>query len=145
MEHTIEQINEMKIAGIKIITDNQKGISLILQLWGQFFNDNIIETIENKIPSTSMYAIYTEYESDENGKYTFLLGAQVEDIKITKPINAFATIPAGKYAVFIADNKDKVINVWQYIWQHTLARNYKTDFEVYDMTTEEVKIFVGLM
>ncbi len=91
-----------------------------------------------------MYAIYTEYESDENGKYSFLLGAEVEDIKATKTINAFATIPAGKYAVFTVDNKDKVIEAWQYVWQRTLDRNYQTDFEVYDMTTEKVKIFVGL-
>ena len=144
MEYTIEQINEIKIAGIKTITDNKEGISLIPQLWGQFFNDNIIETIENKTPSTKMFAAYTEYESDENGKYTFLLGAEVQDIKTNKTITAFATIPAGKYAVFTIDNKDKVIDVWQYVWQRTLDRNYITDFEAYDMTTEKVKIFVGL-
>ncbi len=144
MDYTIEQIDEMTIAGIKTITDNKEAISLIPKLWGEFFKDNIIEAIKCKIPSTNMYAIYTEYESDENGKYSFLLGAEVEDIKTTKTINAFATILAGKYAVFTADNKDMVINVWQYVWQTTLDRNYKTDFEVYDMTTEKVKIFVGL-
>lgn len=144
MEYTIEQIKEMKIAGIKTITDNQEGTSLIPQLWGQFFNDNIIESIENKTPSTSMYAIYTEYESDENGKYTFLLGAEVQEIKTTETINGFATIRAGKYAVFTALNKDKVIDVWQYVWKRTLDRNYKTDFEIYDMTEEKVKVYVGL-
>lgn len=72
------------------------------------------------------------------------LGAEVNDIKTTKTINAFATILAGKYAAFTVDNKDKVINVWQYVWQRTLDRNYKTDFEVYDITTEKVKVFVGL-
>ena len=145
MEYTIEQINEMKISGIKTITDNKEGISLIPQLWGQFLNDNIIKTIENKIPSSKMYAIYTEYENDENGKYTFLLGAPVKDINSTEAIHTFATIPAGKYAVFTAANKDKVIKVWQFVWERTFDRNYKTDFEVYDMITEEVKVYVGLM
>ena len=144
MEYTIEQIDGMKVAGIKTITDNKEGISLIPKLWGDFFNDNIIESIENKKPSTKIFAIYTEYESDENGKYTFLLGAEVEDIKKPEPINDFVEIRAGKYAVFSVDSKDKVINVWQYVWQRTLERNYKTDFEVYDMTEEKVKVFVGL-
>ncbi|MCK5310843.1 MAG: AraC family transcriptional regulator [Desulfobacteraceae bacterium] len=144
MEYTIEQISKMKIVGIKTITDNKEGMALIPQLWGQFFNENTIETIENKMPSTKMYAIYTEYESDENGKYTFLLGAQVKDISTDEVNHASVTIPAGKYAVFTAANKDKVINVWQFVWQRTLDRNYKTDFEVYDVATEEVKIYVGL-
>ncbi len=144
MEYRIEQLNDIKIAGIKTITDNQEGIELIPRTWGRFFSENIIEKIDNKVPSPFMYAVYTEFESDENGKYTFMIGAQVDNADINDTVNAKATLPSGKYAVFTAKNRDDVINVWQHVWQGGLNRNYTTDFERYDMSNEEVSVYVGL-
>ncbi len=144
MEYRIEQIGEIKIAGIKTTTDNKEGLTLIPQTWGEFFNEKIIEKIDHKVPSAHLYAVYTEYESDENGKYTFLVGARVDSAQTNEAVNGTIIIPKGKYAVFTVPRKEDVIKVWQYVWKSDLKRNYISDFEQYDMTNEAVTVFVGL-
>ena len=143
MEYNVEEIQEICIAGIKTITDNTEGMTLIPQTWERFFSENILDRIENKIPESGIYAVYTEYESDENGKYAFVIGTRVTTPDLSVGISA-VVIPAGKYAVFTAVSRDKVVDVWQHIWQSRIQRTYLSDFEYYDPTTEEIRIFVGI-
>ncbi|MCP3875553.1 MAG: hypothetical protein GY699_20665 [Desulfobacteraceae bacterium] len=143
MEYEIEQNKDINIAGIKTRTDNIEGITLIPKAWEKFFSGNTLEKIENKVPGQGVYAVYTEYEGDENGKYTFVLGAQTQTREVPGDLSGFV-IPAGKYAVFTAQSKEKVIEVWQYIWQNDFERTYISDYEYYDMAIPEVKIYLGV-
>lgn len=143
MEYTIEKREEITIAGIKTITDNTGGVTLIPQTWERFFADKILDRIHNIIPGSGLYAVYTDYESDENGKYAFVLGTRTQSSDQSEEMSTLM-IPSGNYAVFTAAGKDEVISAWQYIWQNRIKRTYLSDFEYYDAATKDVKIFVGI-
>jgi predicted transcriptional regulator YdeE len=68
-----------KIIGISTETTNQAGKAAadLGQLWARFFAENIPNQIQNKI-SGEIYAIYTDYESDFTGKYTKIIGANIQ-------------------------------------------------------------------
>ncbi len=143
MDYEIKELKGIKIQGTSTRTDNQEGMTAIPQLWEAFFKEDALSRIQNKTENTSLFAVYSDYESDENGKYSFTIGAEINsqnDSKKMKIINA----PSGKYAVFTAPSKEKVIDAWQAVWQTNLNRAYIADFEQYDLTTGEVEIFVGL-
>jgi len=143
MEYKIQDFPEMTIQGISTRTDNQEGIQTIPQLWEKFFKEDILSQINNKINESSVFAIYTDYENDENGKYSFIIGSQTNSSNDqTKLVNV--EVPNQKYAIFSASSKDKVVDAWQEIWQSDLKRSFNIDFEQYNLTTDEVKIFVGL-
>ncbi len=143
MEYEIQELKGMTIQGTSTRTDNQEGMIIIPQLWEAFFKDDVLSQIENKTENTSLFAVYTEYESDENGMYSFVIGAEIRSPNDSKNMNIIK-VPSGKYAVFTAPSKEKVINAWQAVWQSNLDRSFMADFEQYDFTTDMVKIFVGL-
>ncbi len=143
MEYKVQDLTEMTIQGINTRTDNQEGMSTIPQLWESFFKKDIPSQIKSNADKSSVFAVYTDYESDENGKYTLLIGARINNLDEQNNLS-MVNIPNGEYAVFTAPSKEKVINVWQQIWQSNLNRAFISDFEQYNLTTGEVTIFIGL-
>ncbi len=134
MDYEVETIQEVNLKGLKTRADNSANIAKIPELWDRFINTGV--------DTPSIYAVYTEYEKDENGPYTFLLGTDGETTALKDCVTL--TLPAGKYAVFTIPHKDAVMEVWQFVWQRTLERTYVADFEVYSAENEEVKIYVGI-
>jgi predicted transcriptional regulator YdeE len=146
--------NGFKVIGISIRTTNANSQSQqdLGKLWRQFFAENIIAKIPNKI-SSNILAIYTDYESDYTGGYTTIIGI---------PVSTLDEIPSGLIGrEFEADNFQKfvakgekenaVVNTWIDIWQRDkeLNRKYSYDFEVYGENSNngdksEVEIFVAL-
>jgi len=145
--------NGFKVIGIAIRTTNANNQSQqdLGKLWGQFFAENIIAKIPNKI-SSHILAIYTDYESDYTGEYTTIIGV---------PVSTLDEIPSGFIGrEFEADNFQKfvakgeresaVVNTWIDIWQRDkeLNRKYSYDFEVYGENSNngdksEVEIFIA--
>src|ERR1017187_9095708 len=79
MESTIQ---EFTIIGIVARTTNAKEMSgegVIADQWERVMAGGIIEQIPNRADA-SVIAIYTDYESDAKGEYTFLIGAKVTSI-----------------------------------------------------------------
>lgn len=71
------KLDAFTIVGISARTNNAQEIAgkgIIPQQWQKFFKEGILEKIPNKA-SPTIYAVYTDYESDRNGEYTFLIGA----------------------------------------------------------------------
>jgi len=131
--------NEFRFLGLSALTNNQNemtGEAVIPSMWSEFYEKRISESIPNK-KNASIIALYTQYESDETGTYTFAVGAEVSQSEPTPDgLDAFE-IPASNYVVFTTRKgpvQEVVVETWQKIWEWSKhnARAFETDFEVYD-------------
>jgi predicted transcriptional regulator YdeE len=85
-------------------------------------------------------SVYTEYDSNEHGDYTYFIGEEVSSFENTPPALQKLTIPAAQYQKFTTSSgkmPEVVINAWQQIWKMSANdfagnRAYIADFEVYD-------------
>lgn len=159
-ESAIKQTNvaAFTVIGIAARTDNAKESTangIIPKQWQRFFS----EGIPAKIPgttSTNFYAVYSDYASDHNGEYTYVVGQAVKDGTAAPSGMAASRVPAGPYAVFTTEVGPftKVIpSAWQRIFEleaeGKLKRAYKTDFEIYDQRAQnpqngQIDIYIGL-
>ena len=156
----IEQVKEFSIIGIEARTNNAREMSgngIIGKQWSRFYQERLLEKIPNKIDST-VYAVYTDYSSDRNGDYAFVIGAKVRDTSQIPSGMVAKKIPQGKYAVFTTAKGAgaKVVpETWQRVWdledkaQLGGHRAYKADFEAYNQPSQDpqnsqVDIYVGL-
>jgi predicted transcriptional regulator YdeE len=147
------------VVGIATRTTNAKEMSgegAIAQQWDRFMKEGLLNRIPNKAGS-EILAVYTDYESDANGAYTFLIGAKVSAADAVPPGMVAKKIPAGRYAVFTSEKGfvGKVVpETWSRIWAIAKpapggSRAYQADFEVYgqraaDSQSALVDIYVGL-
>ena len=136
------QKDAFTVIGISCRTSNAKEMSpdgIIGKQWGRLFQEGLVAKIPNKADQ-NIVAVYTDYASDHNGEYTYILGARVtSDTNV--PAGMVATkIPAGMFAVFTSEKgpASKVVpELWMKINslpQDTVgaSRQYKADFEIYD-------------
>ena len=80
MKPKIVEQPEFSIIGIQVRTSNAKettGQGDIPKQWSKFYKEGIADKIPNKLDST-IYAVYTNYASDYNGAYDFIIGMKVE-------------------------------------------------------------------
>ncbi len=148
------KIESFKVIGIKVRTSNLNGEAArdIGALWNKFMNDDILNSIPNKL-TNDIYAVYTAYEGDHLKPYTALLGCKVKDLKDVPEGMVGMSFNEGVYKKFIAKGdltKNAVYDVWTSIWKQNLNRSYKADFEVYgekaiNPTNGEASIYVGIM
>jgi predicted transcriptional regulator YdeE len=148
------------VIGIEARTNNAREMTnagFIPKQWGKFFGEGVLARIPNKV-DPAIYAVYTDYASDRNSGYTFVIGAKVSDTA-TIPAGMIAkTVPAGKYSV-ITSARGAVQNVvpqaWQQIWssedkaQLGGTRSYKADYEIYDQRSRDpqdsqLDIYIGI-
>jgi predicted transcriptional regulator YdeE len=159
MNPKVVQQAAFTVVGIAVRTSNAKEMTadgVIGKQWGRFMMEGVLAKIPNKADK-AMVAVYTDYASDHNGEYTFLLGARVtSDADV--PVGMVAKkIPAGRYAVFTSEKgpAPKVVpEVWMRI--NSLAKSavggdrvYAADFEIYDERASDpqslqVDVYVGI-
>ncbi|HNB40645.1 MAG TPA: GyrI-like domain-containing protein [Anaerolineales bacterium] len=143
----------LKIIGIAVRTTNKDGQSArdIGELWGQFYSQNLLETIPNKL-SNDIYSIYTDYKSDFTDEYTTLIGLQVSSLDTIPSGLIGRQFPTETFEVFTAKGEmpQAVMNTWLDIWQrdNELQRKYTYDFEFYGEKSQngensEVQIFIA--
>lgn len=125
-----------KIIGISIKTGNGQAATDIAALWQRWFTEGIADKIPNKL-GDEVLNLYYEYETDQNGAYTVLLGCRVERLD---------TIPEGmhgdsfhshNYAVYKYSGKipEAVIDTWTAIRSETdYLRTFNADFDIYDLS-----------
>jgi predicted transcriptional regulator YdeE len=148
------------VVGIETRTTNAKeatSAGVIPKQWQKFFQDGIQQKIRDKVDGT-IYAVYSDYASDRNGEYSFLIGMKVKPNATVPAGMVLRSIPAGEYAVITSDQGQvsKVVpGAWQQIYsfedKHQLGgpRAYRADFELYDQRAadpqnSQVDIYVGL-
>jgi CubicO group peptidase (beta-lactamase class C family)/predicted transcriptional regulator YdeE len=147
------------VIGITARTTNAKEMTpdgVIGKQWMRIFQDGVIGKIPNKADA-SIIAVYTDYASDHNGEYTYLLGARVtSDAEIPEGMVA-KKIPGGKFAVFTSD-RGSAAQVVPATWvkinslpQSAVGgdRLYRADYEIYDERARDpqnlqVDVYVGI-
>ena len=79
----MEQLSEIKLVGIKAFTSNAREMNPETAKIGatmqKFFGSGMQEQIFRRKNPGTVFAVYTNYESDENGQYTYFLGEEVSD------------------------------------------------------------------
>jgi predicted transcriptional regulator YdeE len=154
-----EQKSGFYVAGLAARTRNaaeMNGQGKIGDVWQRFLGQNLAAKIPNKL-GVDLVAIYTDYETDHTGHYTYLLGVPVSSTDHLPPGLTLKYVPAGLYAVFRSNRgviKLIVPELWQQIWAMSTSqlggsRAFQVDYEIYDQRAADpdnaqIEVHVGL-
>jgi predicted transcriptional regulator YdeE len=130
------------VVGIAVRTSNAEQMTEarpIGKQWERLFKEGVLAAIPNKADG-NILALYSEYASDKDGEYTYLLGARVTKVENAPAGMVVKNVPAGRYAVFTSERgpvQKVVVEMWRRVWETPKSalggdRAYKTDFELYD-------------
>ena len=152
-------VDSFTVMGIEARTSNAREMSgegQIGKLWARLQSEDFLSRIPDRADSR-VVALYTDYETDKDGPYTYVLGAKVSSTKDIPPGMVARKVDSGTYATFSAQGRppaQMVVDLWKQIWSlekpDQIHRAYKTDFEVYDggpsddASKAQVSIYVGL-
>jgi predicted transcriptional regulator YdeE len=160
MQPKVVELPGFSVIGIQVRTNNAKETAaggLIPGQWQKFFKEGIADKIPNKIDPT-IYAVYTNYASDQRGDYDFIIGMKVSGVSDIPVGMVATTIPKGRYAI-VPSSTGPVSQVVPEAWQHVYSlddskqlgggRAYKADFELYDQRSQDpqnsqVDLYIGL-
>jgi predicted transcriptional regulator YdeE len=132
--------------------------SKIGALAGAYWSKQIANHFNHRATPGITYSIYTDYESDETGDYTYFIGELVDSTD-DQDLSEFKTltIPGSSYQKFTTEAgkmPEVVISAWQKIWSMNESdfegkRKYIADFEVYDQraadpTKAVLDIYIGV-
>jgi len=156
------ELQALTLVGLTARTNNKNEMSpetsKIGSLAGSYWGKQIANDIKHRVKPGVTYAVYTEFESDENGDYTYFIG-EVVDSTENQDLSQFKTltIPQSHYQKFTTESgkmPDVVISSWQRIWAMKESdfggkRKYIADFEVYDERASDpnntvVDIYIGV-
>jgi predicted transcriptional regulator YdeE len=152
---------EIKLVGLSVRTNNQAEMNpetaKIGALLGQFWSMKIAEQLTKRVNPGVSLAVYTDYESDEHGNYTYFIGEEVSSFEKLPSDLQRLIIPATQYQRFttaVGSMPGIVIQAWQQIWQMTAEelggrRVYQADFELYDQRASDLSkasldIYIGI-
>ncbi|WP_433972217.1 GyrI-like domain-containing protein [Tunturiibacter lichenicola] len=155
----IEQKPGFYVVGLSTRTQNaaeMNGNGKIGEVWQRFLAQNLAAKIPNKL-GVDLIAIYTNYETDHTGHYTYLLGVAVSSTDHLPPGLTLKHVPDGRYAVLRSNRgaiKRVVPELWQRIWAMSPSelggsRAFQVDYEVYDQRAADpdnaqIEVHVGL-
>jgi predicted transcriptional regulator YdeE len=148
------------VAGFLVRTknaDEMSGESKIGPLWQRFMQENLAAQIPNRVDS-GFTVVYSNYASDENGAYDYLLGARVKSIDHLPAHMSWRKVEPANYAIVLTD-KGQMPSVlqkaWDRIWHMSPGelggqRAFITDYEIYDQRSAnsqdaQVEIHIGLV
>ncbi|MFQ3887399.1 MAG: GyrI-like domain-containing protein [Rickettsia conorii subsp. raoultii] len=120
MHKVITQLSEIKLIGITVRTSNAAEMNADTAKIGitmqRFFADKLQDKILNRKTPKKFFSVYTNYESDATGEYTYFLGAEVTSFENMDKEFSTLTIPVQTYAKFTSDPDQMpkvVIDMWQ--------------------------------
>ncbi len=145
-------VPQFLVAGSTIRTSNANECdpakAKIPGLWGTFFGDGLMTRIPHRADRSSVFGVYSKYESDANGPYDLTAG-----VAVVGEVERFSTVvvPSGGYLVFERRGSmpQIVIEGWKEIWEYfansqRFRRAFTTDFEEY-MGPDHVAIHVAVV
>ena len=161
MKKNIEQLSIIKLVGISACTSNALEFSQnngkISKIMQKFFTGGMQSQIPNQKTPTKVFAVYTDYKSDEHGYYTYFLGKEVDNFDNISQDFSSLIIPNQTYMKFTSNPgkiPEVVTDMWQSIWQMNVRslggkRAFIADFEIYDERNRDpdksiVDIYIGL-
>jgi predicted transcriptional regulator YdeE len=134
------------VVGIAVRTSNAEQMTAarpIGKQWERLFKEGVLAAIPNKADG-NILAVYSEYASDKDGEYNYLLGARVTKVENMPAGMTVKNVLAGRYVVFTSERgpvQKVVVEMWQRVWATPKSalggdRTYKADFEVYDQRAQ---------
>lgn len=155
------ELTEIKLVGITARTSNAREMNPDTAKIGatmqKFFSSGMQTQIPGRKNPGKVFAVYTNYESDEHGEYTYFLGEEVNGFEDNTQGFETLTIPAGAYVKFTSGSGQMpkvVIDMWQDIWKMNESdlggkRAYIADFEIYDERSQDINnavldIYIGI-
>jgi predicted transcriptional regulator YdeE len=144
MQKTVTELPEIKLLGILCRTNNTAEMNIssakIAPTIQKYFRQAVGEEIPNRKNPGTTYCVYTDYESDFTGDYTYFIGEEVKFVGDSMEGFCSIIIPAQNYAKFTSKPgimPEVCIDMWQNIWKMKSGelggkRAYLADFEVYD-------------
>jgi predicted transcriptional regulator YdeE len=144
--------------GISARTTNaaeMSGNGEIPKLWQRLFAENLLNSIPDRADD-GIVAVYTDYASDANGEYTYMLGSKVKPGTKAPGGMVAVTLPAGKYLEFVTakgPGAEVVPAAWMQIYAYFQdpahpTRSFKADYETYappsDPNVIQGHIFIGV-
>lgn len=155
----VEEHHAFYVAGLARRTNNARemaGVGEIAKLWQEFQQKHVENEIARKLDN-DLLAVYTDYESDQHGDYTYLLGKRVPDLRDLPAGLTGRYVPAGRYAELVSEKgpvTEVVPKMWQRIWSMRPLemggrRAFEADYELYDERAKDprdaqVDLFIGL-
>jgi predicted transcriptional regulator YdeE len=145
----IATVDAFDVIGIKCRTNNASeasGKGCIGQQWEHLMSKGLLGTISGRADN-NIIAVYTDYASDKDGDYTYILGAKVKPGTTAPPGMVKTTVNAGRFAVFTSDKgsaQQVVPATWKRVWELPKSqpggdRLYQSDFELYDERAADPK------
>lgn len=146
MRKTTTQLPEIKLVGITTRTNNthlfesDPSTNQIAATVQKYFHGGYAEKISARINPGTTYCVYTNYESDFTGEYTYFIGEEVTSFDgIDKNLETI-TLPVQNYVKFTnqpGPMPSVCIDMWKKIWTMSESdlggqRAYIADFEIYD-------------
>ncbi|PQO36942.1 hypothetical protein C5Y96_07205 [Blastopirellula marina] len=144
------------VAGISVRTTNRKEMNAdtarLPKLYEKYETDNIDALIPNPVEPKKRIAVYADYESDQSGQFTMLLGREVSpEAEIPDQLDK-VRIHKGSYLHFIGEGEmpQTVLKTWKEIWHFfeedtAYTRSFEADFEIYDEASpNRVDIFIAV-
>lgn len=153
--------SEIKLVGLIVRTNNKNEMnsatSQIGKLAGNYWGQNIASRIAFRKNPGVTFSVYTEYDSDEHGDYTYFIGEEVSTFEHIPSDMQQLVIQGARYQKFTTTPgkmPEVVINAWQQIWKMTASdfggnRAYIADFELYDQRARDpsnaiLDIYIGI-
>lgn len=161
MQKVIVTLPEIKLVGITTRTNNRLEMNPATAQIGKtvqkYFSEALPLKVIHRKKNGKTYSVYTEYENDVMGDYTYFIGEEVTSFDDVPEECVALTIPAQQYAKF-TDGPGMMfevcIKLWQKIWQMSPEqlggeRSYQADFEIYDERAVDPKnavldIYIGV-
>lgn len=144
IDPVLKHVDSFTVTGLTVRTKNSDEFNpekaKLPNLWQQFYSSNHIH-------NTTVYGVYSDYESDANGAYNLTAGTSNSNQDIE--LNA-VKITSGNYLVF--QNKgpmpQAIIETWMHIWDYftikgSPQRCFLTDFEEYKID-DELAVYIGV-
>jgi len=142
---TLKQLESFTVSGLRVRTQNSDEFNekkaKLPSLWQQFFSCDLTS-------HDTIFAVYSDYESDQNGLYTVTVGVTGD---IEQAGFDAATIQAGKYLVFQGTGPMPftVVETWKRVWdyfetENQYQRNFISDFEEYS-GSDKIAIYIGIL
>jgi predicted transcriptional regulator YdeE len=161
MKKITTQLPEIKLIGLTIRTNNKAEANFatgqIFPTVQKYFQENVAAIIPHRKNPGTTFCVYTDYESDHQGEYTYLIGEEVTSFNDVPAGMHKHTIHPQTYTKFTngpAPMPQAVKEPWFKIWampDEELGgkRAYHADFEIYDERAADhqnivLDIYIGL-
>jgi len=158
-EPSRERRGEFRVIGTELRTNNaleaDPTTARIVSHWRRFMDGKLLEQIPEQSNPTTVLGVCTRYASGDQGDYSVVAGAEVNDFDEVPPEMIAVTLPESEYLVFPAPGKlpEAVPTAWRRIWEYFAtqgehARAYTADFEEYAGNPDgppEVNIYVAIL